>query len=265
MQRRDFLKVAAGSAVSAWLPGAHAAAPEAYRNLLVLVELKGGNDGWQGRELAVIQGLGYPKPNQSHFRSIEIWETASNSEQYLQEGWLARAFAANPVPKGFVADGIVVGSQEMGPFAGGARAVALTNTEQFLRQSRLATPAARRGNAALTHILKVEGEIVQAAGSLGSGVALRTEFPNGEFGNALRTASQVIASQAGVAAVRVTLNGFDTHQNQPGQQANLLKQLAEGLAAFKTALMELNRWNSTLVMTYAEFGRRAAENNSNGT
>ena len=220
---------------------------------------------WQGRELAVMQGLGYPKPNQSHFRSIEIWETASNSEQYLQEGWLARAFAANPVPKDFVADGIVVGSQEMGPFAGGARAVALTNTEQFMRQSRLATPAARRGNAALTHILKVEGEIVQAAGSLGSGVALRTEFPNGEFGNALRTASQVIASQAGVAAVRVTLNGFDTHQNQPGQQANLLKQLAEGLAAFKTALMELNRWNSTLVMTYAEFGRRAAENNSNGT
>jgi uncharacterized protein (DUF1501 family) len=75
----------------------------------------------------------------------------------------------------------------------------------------------------------------------------------------------VIASQAGVAAVRVSLNGFDTHQNQPGQQANLLEQLAEGLVAFKAALQELNRWNSALVMTYAEFGRRAAENNSNGT
>ena len=160
---------------------------------------------------------------------------------------------------------MVVGSQEMGPFAGGARAVALSNTEQFLRQSRLATPSAKRGNAALSHILKVEGEIVQAAGKLGAGAPLRTEFPNGEFGNALRTASQVIASQAGVAAVRVSLNGFDTHQNQPGQQAKLLQQLAEGLVAFKAALQELNRWNSALVMTYAEFGRRAAENNSNGT
>ena len=313
MLRRDFLGLAAGSVVSAWMPGAiaaGAAAPDGYRNLLVLVELKGGNDGlntvvpyadpnyyrlrpriaikreevmqlsdrvglnpslgalmplWQGRELAVVQGLGYPKPNQSHFRSIEIWDTASGSEQYLTDGWLARAFAANPVPAGYVADGVVVGSQEMGPFAGGARAVALSNTEQFLRQSRLATPSAKRGNAALSHILKVEGEIVQAAGNLGSGVQLRTEFPNGEFGNALRTASQVIASQAGVAAVRVSLNGFDTHQNQPGQQANLLKQLAEGLVAFKAALQELNRWNSALVMTYAEFGRRAAENNSNGT
>jgi len=143
--------------------------------------------------------------------------------------------------------------------------VALANTEQFMRQARLATPSTKRGNAALSHILKVEGEIVQAAGNLGSGVSLRTEFPAGGFGNALRTASQVIASQAGVAAVRVTLNGFDTHQNQPGQQANLLKQLAEGLAAFKSALIELERWNSALVMTYAEFGRRAAENNSNGT
>jgi len=310
MQRRDFLGLAGASVVSSWLPAARAAAADAYRNLLVLVELKGGNDGlntvvpytdgnyyrlrpriaikrdevlqlsdraglhpslaalmplWQQRELAVIQGLGYPKPNQSHFRSIEIWETASNSEQYLHEGWLARAFAGNPVPRGFVADGVVVGSQEMGPFAGGARAVALANTEQFMRQARLATPSTKRGNAALSHILKVEGEIVQAAGNLGSGVSLRTEFPAGGFGNALRTASQVIASQAGVAAVRVTLNGFDTHQNQPGQQANLLKQLAEGLAAFKSALIELERWNSALVMTYAEFGRRAAENNSNGT
>ena len=65
--------------------------------------------------------------------------------------------------------------------------------------------------------------------------------------------------------MRVSLNGFDTHQNQPGQQAKLLQQLAEGLVAFKAALQELSCWNSALVMTYAEFGRRAAENNSNGT
>jgi uncharacterized protein (DUF1501 family) len=310
MQRRDFLGLAGASVALAPVPAAWAFSSDAYRRVLVLVELKGGNDGlntvvpfadgnyyrlrpriairrdevlqlseraglhpslaalmplWQSRELAVIQGLGYPKPNQSHFRSIEIWDTASGSEQYLHEGWLARAFADNPVPRGFVADGVVVGSQEMGPFAGGARAVALNNTEQFMRQSRLATPSAKLGNAALAHILRVEGEIVQAAGNLGSGVSLKTEFPTGEFGNALRTASQVIASQAGVAAVRVTLNGFDTHQNQPGQQANLLKQLGEGLSALKAALIELNRWNSALVMTYAEFGRRAAENNSNGT
>jgi uncharacterized protein (DUF1501 family) len=65
--------------------------------------------------------------------------------------------------------------------------------------------------------------------------------------------------------IRLTLNGFDTHQNQPGQQAALLKQLAEGLASMKSALVELGRWDDTLVMTYAEFGRRPRENQSNGT
>ena len=112
-----------------------------YRNLLVLIELKGGNDGlnslvpfedpayyalrpklaiardevvqlslraglhpslapllplWKNGELAILQGVGYPEPNLSHFRSIEIWDTASASALYLQDGWLTRAFGSTP-------------------------------------------------------------------------------------------------------------------------------------------------------------------------
>jgi len=311
LQRRDFLNSLGAVAVAGALPnGVFAQAQAGYRNLLVLIEMKGGNDGlntvvpyadpayaslrpriairredvlqldertglhpalapllplWQARELAVVQGLGYPHPNLSHFRSIEIWDTASKSEESLSEGWLARAFAANPVPKSFAADGVVVGSQEMGPLSGGARAIALTNTEQFLRQARLAAPSSRpRGNA-LGHILKVEADIVQAAGSLNENVAFRTDFPRGGFNDVVHTAAQVIANRAGAAVVRLTLNGFDTHQNQPGAHANLLKQLADGLVTLKSALVELGRWDSTLIATYAEFGRRAGENNSNGT
>jgi uncharacterized protein (DUF1501 family) len=153
----------------------------------------------------------------------------------------------------------------MGPFAGGARAIALTNTEQFLKQARLAAPAGQSRNSALGHILKVEADIVQAAGSLNENYAFRTEFPKGGFNDVVHTAAQVIANRSGVAVLRLTLGGFDTHQNQPGAQANLLKQLAEGLVTLKTALVELGRWDSTLIATYAEFGRRAGENNSNGT
>ena len=313
MNRRDFLNTFGAAAVTAIVPRPAFAqrASTSYDRLLVLVELKGGNDGlntvvpyadsryyalrprlaiprdqvlqldaqaglhpaleplmamWKNRELAVVQSVGYPNANLSHFRSIEIWDTASKSNEYLGEGWLARAFAAAPAPRSFAADGVVVGGAEMGPFAGGTtRAIALTNTEQFLRQARLAAPAGQAGNAALQHILRVEHDIVQAAGSLTGNHAFATEFPGTAFGNAVRTAAQVIGSKAGVAAIKVSLNGFDTHSNQPGTQARLLKVLADGLAALRSALTEIGRWDSTLIMTYAEFGRRPRENLSNGT
>jgi uncharacterized protein (DUF1501 family) len=312
MNRRRFMQFAAcwplGSA--ALLPSVTwAAAPAGarYRNLLVLIELKGGNDGlntlvpyanptyyalrpklaiardqvvqlsdtaglhpalepllplWKNRELAVLQGVGYPDPNLSHFRSIEIWDTASSSEQYLEEGWLTRTFAAAPTPADFAADGVIIGSPDLGPLAGGGtRAIALANTEQFLRQARLAVPEGQTRNHALQHILKVEGDIMQAATHLNADYAFRTEFPTGGFGNAIKTACQVIANQAGVAVVRVTLTGFDTHTGQPGTQARLLGELAGGVVA----LDELGRWNNTLLLTYAEFGRRPKENLSMGT
>ncbi|HKE39049.1 MAG TPA: DUF1501 domain-containing protein [Casimicrobiaceae bacterium] len=318
MDRRTFLKLTASTPLLT-LPVAVApdvawgAAPPAatYGNLLVLIELKGGNDGlntlvpyasptyyalrpklaiprdqvvqlsdgvglhpslepllplWKNRELAVLQGVGYPAPNLSHFRSIEIWDTASKSEEYLREGWLTRTFAAAPTPSVFAADGVIIGSPDLGPLAGGGtRAIALANTEQFLRQARLATREGEAHNKALAHILKVESDIMQAATHLSADHVFQTEFPQSAFGSAIRTAAQVIASQAGVAVVRVTLSGFDTHSGQLATQARLLSEFANGVVALKDALTELARWNRTLVVTYAEFGRRPKENLSSGT
>jgi uncharacterized protein (DUF1501 family) len=318
MKRRQFVKLAAcwplwPGAILAPSSVAWAATPAGarYRNLLVLIELKGGNDGlntlipyanpayyalrpklaiardqvvrlsdtvglhpalepllplWKNRELGVLQGVGYPDPNLSHFRSIEIWDTASSSAQYLQDGWLTRTFAVAPTPADFAADGVIIGSPDLGPLAGGGtRAIALANTEQFLRQARLAVPEGQTPNRALQHILKVEADIMQAASRLKADYAFRTEFPAGGFGNAIKTACQVIANQAGVAVVRVTLTGFDTHSGQLGTQARLLGDLASGVVALKSALDELGRWNDTLLLTYAEFGRRPKENLSLGT
>jgi uncharacterized protein (DUF1501 family) len=312
MNRREFLNAVGAATVTAWAPGAAFAQRPGvrYDRLLVLVELKGGNDGlntvvpyadpaypelrprlaiardqvlqldqqaglhpaleplmasWKNRELAVVQGVGYPAPNLSHFRSIDIWDTASASNEYLTVGWLARAFAASPAPAAFAADAVVVGGAEMGPLRGGARAIALASPEQFLRQARYAAPAGQARNAALHHILRVEENIAQAAARLSGNRAFATEFPAGPFGNAVRTAAQLVAGEAGIAAVKIALGGFDTHSGQPGRHAQLLKALAEGLAALKHALVELGRWDSTLVMTYSEFGRRPRENLSSGT
>jgi uncharacterized protein (DUF1501 family) len=317
MDRRRFLQVAAAAPVISIIPAltenawATATAGPDYRKLLVLIELKGGNDGlntvvpyadaayyalrpklavardsvvkltdhaglhpalapllplWSARQLAVLQGVGYPEPNLSHFRSIEIWDTASKSTEYLQDGWLTRTFGVAATPRAFAADGVIIGTQDLGPLTGGGtRAIALTNTEQFLRQSRLATVEGTTRNEALAHILKVEADIMQAASHLNASYVFKTTFPATAFGNAVKTACQVAANTAGVAVVRVTLNGFDTHSGQLPTQARLIGDMAAGLLALKSALDELGKWDDTLVLTYAEFGRRPKENLSGGT
>lgn len=320
MNRRSFLRAAmvtsafggAASLAVAGSPALAAAATRAdYRKILVLVELKGGNDGlntlvpfadpayyalrpriaiardqvlqltdraglhpalaplmpsWKGGRLAVLQGVGYPSPNLSHFRSIEIWDTASKSDVVLQRGWLTRAFADDPVPAEFAADGVVIGSSDLGPLAGGGtRAIALTDTSQFLRRAKLAQPGTATRNKALAHMMKVEGDVVQAAAHLSGMQVIATDFPSGGFGNAVRTACQIAANPSGVAVIRVTLSGFDTHANQPPTQARLLGELANGLVALRAGLIELGKWDDTLVLTYAEFGRRPRENQNSGT
>ena len=311
MDRRAFLQLTAAVPLVGHLGSVAWAAPaQPSRGLLILVELKGGNDGlntvvpyadplyrkhrprvaidrdavlklsdqaglhpgleklmpvWNAKELAVVQGVGYPDPNLSHFRSIEIWDTASKSEEYLEEGWLARAFTHSPSPRAFAAEGVVVGATDMGPLAGCARTVALTSPEQFLRSARLARSGGESKNAALAHILRVENEIVASAAKLHTGYAFKTEFPKTPFGNAIKTAAQLAANPAGIAVIRVTLSGFDTHANQLGTHDNLLKNLGEGLATLRAALIEVGRWKSTLVATYSEFGRRPYQNESGGT
>lgn len=310
MRRRDFLALGAALPLASWPLLARAAAAST-RKLLILVELKGGNDGlntvipyddpdyarlrprlaidrdqvlkltpstalhpalapllpmWEAKELAVVQGLGYADPNLSHFRSIEIWDTASRSDEYLESGWLARAFAHSPSPAGFAADGVVVGIGGMGPLAGpGVRAISLANPEQFLRSARLAKGEGESRNPALAHILRVEREVVRSAERLHARKAFAAGFAPGPFGNAVGTAAQLAANEAGIAVVRITLDGFDTHANQQGVHGNLLRQLGEGLAGMRAALVEIGRWPETVIATYAEFGRRPRENQSGGT
>jgi uncharacterized protein (DUF1501 family) len=327
MKRRDFLSsfsTATGAALlSAHAPGwAQAVANRASSvqdRILILIELKGGNDGlntvipyadntyyqlrnsiglkpeelikldakvglhpelkamlpfWEKNELAIVQGVGYPQANLSHFRSIEIWETSSKSNEYLADGWVARGMQAGFSSKGkYTAEGVLIGMNDFGPLVG-AKAVSLNDPVAFVNQSRLARAnelASSTQNPALRYLLKVENEISLAADGLkGDKYAFTTLFPTGQFGNGVAAAAQVVATQrtnptGGVPVMCLTLGSFDTHQNQQGTHANLLKQLGEGMAALKSALTELGAWDRTLVMTFSEFGRRAKQNSSGGT
>lgn len=318
MLRRELLRTGFGAGIGAaaavggallpaWARAAVAAAAAA--RVLVLIELRGGNDGlntlvpvddgryrdlrprlalageavvpladgqalhaalapwlplWHAGEMAVLRGVGYPQPNLSHFRSIEIWDTASDSSQYLQQGWLTRAAdGAAPFVRAS-ADGVIVGAADLGPLAGGARAVALADPERFARQARLAAVETAPAHGALAHLLRVENDVVRAGADLRPGITFKTEFPRGPFGQAVQTAAG-IASTRRVPVVRLTLAGFDTHQNQLAVHANLLRQLGEGVVALRSALQEAGMWQDSLLLTYSEFGRRPRENGSGGT
>lgn len=286
MKRREFLSVAAAAGAAFSLPhssfgaaltgagkltsgcvdvsanGALASASTSAtsagggRKLLVLIELKGGNDGlntvvpyadplyyrlrprvavsrdtvlpiseraalhpaleplmplWQNGQLAIVQGLGYPQFNLSHFRASEIWDTASDARRYLRDGWIARALAQRDAGRAMRGGGgLVVGSAEHGPLAGAACAV------PTLMSSSMSEVA--------------------------------------------RTHRMLDAS-----VIRVTLNGFDTHFNQRERHAARLAQFAQGIGALRASLVELGLWNDALVMTCSEFGRRPRENDNGGT
>jgi len=316
MRRRDFLKltgltplVLAVPEVGAQATGVH------WERVLVLVELRGGNDGlntvvpyrdeqyyrlrpqlavprqsvlqlseqlgfnpaleplmplWQARELAIVLGVGYTNPNRSHFRSIEIWDTASNSDEVLQEGWIARLFAKQKPPASFAADGIALGL-DPGPLSGAKiRTITMRQPHQFLaRASRVQPTTVNTANAALAHILAVQHELSRAAtllqDKLGSRPDQDTSFPATPIGRQLQVVATLLASRTPVAVLKVSHGSFDTHSNQRNTHDRLLQELAEALVVFRQTMMAANLWQQVLVMTYAEFGRRVAENGSAGT
>lgn len=227
-------------------------------------------EAWKAGELAIVQGVGYENPNRSHFRSIDIWDTASGSNRLLTEGWVSRVIGASRRAADRLADAVVLGGGT-GPVTGsGLRAVSMPDPQRFLRQAQgMQMAEARPTNPALAHVIKVQHEIQDTAKELRQVLArapeVRGDFPNGPLAQQLRIAARLINAKAVVPVVKLALGGFDTHANQPGVHANLLRQLGEGLAAFRKSLADAGRWNDVLVMTYSEFGRRAAQNGSNGT
>ncbi len=225
---------------------------------------------WRDRTLAVALGVGYPRPNRSHFRSIDIWESGSDSAEVIGDGWIARLWDGRRRARPLAADAIILGGGGDIAAGGDARSITLQDPEKFVRQAERMPPrTGTQRNPALRHLLTVRSEIDQAARELRAAEAraprLKTSFPAGPLGRQAATAARLIAAKTPVMVVKLSLPGFDTHRAQPGRHANLLKSLGEALAAFRAAMIETGDWQRVLVMTYSEFGRRAAQNGSMGT
>ena len=237
--------------------------------------------------LAVVQGVGYPNPDRSHFRSMEIWETASvkNDARALETGWLGRALDSRPLKLGDDPPGLHVGGRSM-PLALKTRKTEVPSVESLesyklqlagTDQEKQAERAAlsqlagidRRGdNALLSFISRTTLAAYESSDRLEKLTQKKQngpKYPNFGLARRLELIAQIIKADFGTRIFYTALDGFDTHANQLGTHAALLNELSDSVAAFHDDLAAAGHGDRVALLTFSEFGRRVQENASQGT
>lgn len=166
----------------------------------------------------------------------------------------------------------MLGRPAIGPLLGPhARAVVMQDPGGFAQQARfVAKPPPADASAALRHVVATQGDLRAAGDRVYEKMSqmrfpLQTPFPRTSIGGQLGSASRLIAAGVDVPVIKVSADSFDTHTFQHNQHDRLVTELGAALAAFRRAMDERNTWGRVTVMTYAEFGRRPAENSAQGT
>jgi uncharacterized protein (DUF1501 family) len=244
-----------------------------------LTRLKARYDAGQ---VAVVQGVGYPNPNRSHFRAMDIWQTAV-PDRIEQSGWLGRYLQACACGTDKQLEGISMGPTVQRSFWTELTLVpAISNLAAFKYGNPRATPEQSQYEVeALRRALsqargRPEEEFLRQATQtaladadtmerVAQGYQTMVSYPQTPLGQNLKTIAQIIAGDVGTRVYFATLGGFDTHANQVTQQQRLLGELDTSVDAFMQDLEKLGRQDDVMVMTFSEFGRRVGENASNGT
>ncbi len=239
-----------------------------------LAELKGLLDDGG---LAVVQNVGYPNPDRSHFRSSEIWETGSSADQSLTTGWVGRYFDSECSEVRSPVLGLQLGERPAQTFASPQpRAVTLANPaildwpmegvlgygfEGVNRVDPTGIDALDFVQRSANETLSLAKRLKEVARSARSTV----NYAPFEFSQSLKLVADMIVAEIPTRVYYVSLSGFDTHAAQVNRHAALLQELSQGLVNFQRDLKERGHLDRTLVMTFSEFGRRVAENKSAGT
>jgi len=252
--------------------------------------------------LSVVSGVGYPNPNRSHFRSTEIWQTASDEDKYLTDGWLGRYFdnacqGCDPtvainigprLPQAFSAHtpmGISLENPESYRFMGAG-----PNDDEELAYRSMSNPStddAVPGSNSGSSISMVSGTITLQNGQSAVDFLERTSmdaqvssdkiravagktknnasYPGSGLANNLKLVARLIAGGLPTRIFYVSQGGYDTHTGQRGGQDGRLKELSEAVKAFTDDLKAQSLFDRVMIMTFSEFGRRVNENGSQGT
>ncbi len=246
----------------------------------------------QEGKLSVVQNVGYPNPNRSHFRSMEIWETASDADKNAYDGWMGRYFDADcsgkpgkdplaihggsVMPQTFQAagnhnifglgGGVGRGARKGARSASGGKEETELLLDLNASLGGADAPADPADNNhylrhAMMDALLTESRVAEVIAAYKPSVA----YPGGGLGQSLQRIAALIASGMETRVYYATLGGFDTHANQLGRHAQLLRELSDSMAAFQADLQAKRLDRQVLTMTFSEFGRRPSENSTVGT
>jgi uncharacterized protein (DUF1501 family) len=231
-------------------------------------------------QVAIVQGVGYPNPNRSHFRSMEIWQTA-DPDKIDTEGWVGKYLDAIRDGRTSALTGINIGDEASEAFQSAHAAVP---TIQGLANFGVVFPSNPEGDvrmAALQAIQTTDAstpygqffkqtaiETYQSADRIRAGIKSyqsTVTYPKGGFGDGLKEIAMLISANLGTRVFYISTSGFDTHTNQLRRQPQLLQDISDGLAAFQADLAQMGAADRVLTLAFSEFGRRVHENAGGGT
>lgn len=244
-------------------------------------QMKAAKELFDDGRFTIVQGVGYPNPNRSHFESMRIWQTASlDADDRSDYGWIGRTLDADParlIPGQPGAIYVGPGQAPVALWGRRCEAAAVSNigdvalpfsTDQLISgKSSEAARGATADNLQLfttRQVLSAYASADQLQRELRGGTSA-AKYPDSQIGEHLKITSQLIKSGSSVRVFYISQSGYDTHASQLFTHANLLRDFSNGVKSFLDDLKSSGLEDRVMVLAFSEFGRRVKENDSQGT
>jgi uncharacterized protein (DUF1501 family) len=238
--------------------------------------LAGFKELYDDGSLGIMNSVGYPNPDRSHFRSMDIWQTGSPSTEYVTTGWVGRYLDAQckgcdkPTQAIEIDDVLSLamkGQNINGMAVKDPKRLYGTANEKFFRDV-LKNHRDEPGEQPVDYLYKTMAETLSSADYIFQQSKLHpttADYPKTELGNNMKTIASLIFSDINTRVYYVSLGSFDTHVNQDAQQQRLFAEMNDAVKSFVKDLKANNRFNDVMLFTFSEFGRRVEQNASGGT
>lgn len=218
----------------------------------------------QEGNLSVIQNVGYPQPNRSHFRSQEIWQTASSSNEYLSNGWLGRYMDIhyhdhNPV------GAVNLDSIDNLALKGKSPNATTVREPNRYKSNSKSNSDKLSDNPQLDFVRKIANSVTEGSEEIQKALANSSKsltYPNTKLGKNLEWIAQLIKGNLNTSVYYTSQNGYDTHDNQIPSQKRNFTELNDAVSTLYDDLKTSGKLSSTTIVIFSEFGRRVKDNGS---